>query len=195
MCFLSACKYEHADLLKKAEAGDPIAQFRLAEDLIKEQKCEEGLKWYKEAIKNPNKDILCGFGLLHVRGTCMDKNLYKGIEYLTAASDKNSADAQNNLGVLFVLGNGTKKDLEKAFKLFNLSASQGWSEAEFNLGICYTLGLGTEKNEEKANEFFEKSVFRGVNKKESLTVRRYVESFKESSNSEQFLVDNWYMKE
>lgn len=61
----------------------------------------------------------------HTGAQGVAKDSHQALKYLTAAADKNCAEAQLTLARLLLLGEGVDKDVRKGLTLLRKSAAQG----------------------------------------------------------------------
>ncbi len=143
-----------------AELGYPIQQNIYADELTKEGKYEEALRWYKMAIEGGQMVGWHGIGLLYEEG----KGVPKDAAYAAQCYEKGLAECKdtegkvkcaNELGALYYAGDGVPKDYDKAFQLLKYGLDNGSQFGICYLGKCYFRGWGTPKDYRKARELLE----------------------------------------
>jgi len=162
------------ELLNAAEAGDPDAQYRVAdtyyrapEGFIKD-KDGETVRWYQKAADNGHTAAQYSLGVIYGEGRCgVTKNLYKAFELFEKAANKGDVDSYYSLAMAYCNGEGVAQNPEKAFewmKKFSEIVKPDDSlcnSAWYNLGVLYEEGTGTEKDLNKAREWYGKAAANG----------------------------------
>ena len=118
-----------SDMLKRAESGDPVAEYEVAQTYAggdgvpKNEK--EARAWLERAARDGNADAQYEFGiaLREGRGTVQDYE--RALDWLQLAADAGNAQAQFELGRMYLAGTGVPVDKLKAYTWLNLSAAQG----------------------------------------------------------------------
>jgi TPR repeat protein len=136
------------DMLEKANAGDPEAQFNLAKIYYDgkdvEQNDKEAVLWYRKAAEQGYADAQCNLGYMYINGKGVSQNNKTAMEWFLKAAGQNHQLAQHNLGVMYSNGMGVPQDYKKAEEWYLKAAKSGFVSAQVNLGIMYAGGdLGT----------------------------------------------------
>ncbi len=133
-------------LEKAAEAGNPIASFRLAvQSLTREN--PDLLVGYGHLLKAANGNLVEAqneLGLLYLSGKLASADSAAGLAWLTRAAQGGFAQAQNNLATLYERGAGVTQSLENAGQLYALAANQGHGPATLALARLISEGIGTK---------------------------------------------------
>lgn len=139
-------------LQKAAEAGNPVASFRLAVQALSGEK-PELLTGYGYLLAAANGNLVEAqneMGLLYLSGKFAGTDTIAGIAWLTRAAKAGYAQAQNNLATLYERGAGTEQSLENAGQLYALAANQGHGPATLALARLINEGIGTKSDPVKA---------------------------------------------
>ena len=137
-------------LQKAAEAGNPIANFRLAAFLLSAEKlpAPDLMTGYGHLVAAANGNLVEAqneIGLLYLSGKLGVADAPAGVAWLTRAAQAGSAQAQNNLGTLYERGiAGLPANIENAGQLYSLAANQGHGGATLALARLVTQGVGTK---------------------------------------------------
>ena len=143
-------------LRKAAEAGNPIANFRIAAQLLAAEKPEVanllGGYGYLLAAANGNlPEAQNEIGLLYLSGKLGVADTSAGIAWLTRAAQGGNAQAQNNLATVYERGiTGLPRNIENAGQLYALAANQGHGPATLALARLVYQGVGTKSDPVKA---------------------------------------------
>lgn len=141
-------------LLKKAaEAGNPVASFRLAVQSLGAEK-PDILAGYGHLLAAANGNLVEAqneLGLLYLSGKLSAADIPAGVAWLTRAAQNGFAQAQNNLATLYERGaGGLPQSLENAGQLYTLAAKQGHGPATLALARLVNQGVGTKSDPIKA---------------------------------------------
>jgi TPR repeat protein len=143
-------------LRKAAEAGNPVANFRVAAQHLAAEKPEKTdlISGYAHLLASANGNLSEAqneLGLLYLSGKLGVADIPAGVAWLTRAAQAGNAQAQNNLATLFERGiGGVPKNLENAGQLYALAANQGHGPATFALARLVDAGVGTKADPVKA---------------------------------------------
>ncbi len=140
-------------LEKAAEAGNPVANFRLAVQSLSAEKPEllVGYKYLVTAAAGNLVEAQNELGLLYLSGKLAVADGAAGVAWLTRAAQGGYAQAQNNLATLFERGAaGVPQNLENAGQLYSLAANQGSGPATLALARLLNEGVGTKADPVKA---------------------------------------------
>lgn len=140
-------------LEKAAEAGNPVANFRLAVQALSGEK-PNLLAGYGHLLKAATGNLVEAqneLGLLYLSGKLAAADSSAGVAWLTRAAQGGYAQAQNNLATLYERGAaGLTQNIENAGQLYSLAANQGHGSATLALARLLNEGIGTKANPEKA---------------------------------------------
>ncbi len=139
-------------LEKAAQAGSPIAHFRLAVNALSAEK-PISLDGYGHLLAAANGNLAEAqneMGLLYLSGKFAGTDTLAGVAWLTRAANAGYAQAQNNLATLYERGVGTAQNLTTAGQLYTLAANQGHGPATLALARLLAAGAGTTPDPVKA---------------------------------------------
>jgi len=151
-------------MTKAAEGGEPRAQRRLGELMLKksERDTAAGLQWLRKAADAG--DAVAAFDL----GTVFDgesprftEDDTQAFQWFLKAAQEGLAVAQYNAGLDYAKGKGVATDLEASRKWIEKAATQGNPFAMFTLGSIYVEEVGVPHNGEEAVRWFAKSALAG----------------------------------
>lgn len=139
-------------MLRKAEQGDAIAQFMLANMYEKGSRevpkdPEEAGKWFRRSflcfrLVAEEGDLFAQYWLggLYKNGKGVLPNHKAALRWFVRAAEQGDAQAQATLGRIFRDGEGVPKDSEKSLHWYRLAAEQGYDNAMSALGHLYSEG-------------------------------------------------------
>ncbi|CAB9518778.1 Sel1 domain protein repeat-containing protein [Seminavis robusta] len=112
-------KKELAELLKQAEAGDPVAMYDIGVCYGQGRGCkkdhEAALQWFQKAHQAGNVCGTASIGLHYLEGQVVPKCLKKGMMYITLAAGQGSDSGAYHLGLALAEGKfGMVVDKEEA---------------------------------------------------------------------------------
>ena len=158
-------------LAKAAEAGNPIASFRLAVQSLSGDK-PDLLTGYGHLLTAANGNLVEAqneLGLFYLSGKLAAADGAAGVAWLTRAAQNGYAQAQNNLATLYEKGvGGVPQNIENAGQLYALAANQGHGPATFALARLIHEGIGTKADPVKAWALATLAVERGETEAEKL---------------------------
>jgi TPR repeat protein len=158
-------------LAKAAEAGNPIASFRLAVQSLSGEK-PDLLTGYGHLLTAANGNLVEAqneLGLFYLSGKLAAADGAAGVAWLTRAAQNGYAQAQNNLATLYEKGvGGVPQNIENAGQLYSLAANQGHGPATFALARLIHEGIGTKADPVKAWALATLAVERGETEAEKL---------------------------
>jgi uncharacterized protein len=143
-------------LRQAAEAGNPVANFRLAASILSAEKPEvaEVLTGYGHLLAAANGNLVEAqneLGLLYLSGKLGLADAPAAVAWLTRAAQAGNAQAQNNLATLYERGlGGVPRNIENAGQLYSLAANQGHGPATLALARLIHQGVGTQPDPVKA---------------------------------------------
>ena len=140
-------------LEKAAEAGSPVANYRLAVQMLSADKPDlvTGYKYLLAAASGNMPEAQNELGLFYLSGKLAGVDASAGVAWLTRSAQGGFAKAQNNLGALYERGAaGLPQNIENAGQLYALAANQGSGPATLSLARLTYLGIGTKADPVKA---------------------------------------------
>ena len=121
------------ELIQQANAGDAMAQFRLANAYDSgrgaARDAKEAMRWYRAAAELGLAEAQNSVG----SGLQAEKRYAEALTWYEKAASQKHAMATNNLAYLHDLGLGVPQDRLKAFALYGKAADLGLAEAMWNL--------------------------------------------------------------
>jgi hypothetical protein len=138
------------ELIAKAEAGDPYAQFSLAtcysagNGVLKNKK--EALKWYRMAAEQGLDQAQYLLGLFYAQGTFGIKSDAESLKWTRKAAEQGHSGAQYDLGNRYYSGIGVFKNMKEAVEWYRKAALGRSAAAGLKLGECYQYGYGVPKD-------------------------------------------------
>lgn len=138
---------------------DAKTEYNKGVALAKERKFKEALEMYELAAKEGHIQAMAIAGTYLTYGReGIEKDVTKGISYLTKAADAGNGNAAYTLAQVFYRPlDGIKKDIDKSVKYTKLAAEKGHGTAMYVLGTYYENGIGMAKDKDKALEWYEKA--------------------------------------
>ena len=143
-----------AEQRAKADAGDPVARFKMAgfyargegvaQDLV------EAAKWLTLAAEEGYAPAQNNLAVCYSTGAGVPKDQAKAIAWIRKSAEQGYARAQCYLGLSYAKGEGVPKDQTQALDWFRKSAAQGFPDALNHLGYCHSQGRGVPKDEAEA---------------------------------------------
>jgi TPR repeat protein len=173
------------ELVKKAEAGDPKAQFDLGEYYERkyyaapslshwnpiwylypkgyraEREMGESLKWYKKAAQQGYAPAQSYLSIRYYFGIRVPKDYMEAVKLCAKAAEQGNRNGENMLGLCYANGNGVTQDYKEAVKWYKKAAQQGLAPAQFNLGRFYANGEGVTKDMKEAVKWWTKAAEQG----------------------------------
>jgi TPR repeat protein len=138
----------------KAEAGDPVARFKLAGFYARgegvAQDLGEAAKWLTLAAEQGYAPAQNNLAVCYATGAGVPKDQAKAIEWIRKSAEQGYARAQCYLGLSYAKGEGVPRDQAQALDWFRKSAAQGFPDALNHLGYCHSQGRGVPKDEAEA---------------------------------------------
>jgi TPR repeat protein len=143
-------------LRKAADAGNPVANLRVAAQYLAAEKPEKvdlitGYTYLLAAANGNLAEAQNELGLLYLSGKLGIADAPAGVAWLTRAAQGGNAQSQSNLGTLYERGiGGVTKNMENAGQLYTLAANQGHGPATLALARLVNDGVGTKADPVKA---------------------------------------------
>ncbi|CFW93320.1 putative Non-specific protein-tyrosine kinase [endosymbiont DhMRE of Dentiscutata heterogama] len=153
-------------LLKSAESGDSLAQYKLGDcylDGIGVEKDEyRAFVYYMKSADMGNSNGMLKVGDCYQYGAGVEKDKKKAFDYYLKAAGLGNQKAMNDVGNCYQHGIGVEKNFQKAFEYYKRPADLGNASAICNVGHCYANGKGVYRDYNKAFEYYRKSADMGV---------------------------------
>ena len=157
--------YSEADtadgMMKRAQNGDPEAQFRLGGMYLSgagvEHDPKRGIYWLKQAADNGYAKALFDLGCCYFSGTGVPRDKITAVMLFGKAADLGDLDAVNNLGGCCLRGDGTPKDQRRAADYYRKAAEMGHPKAQYNYGECCFNGWGVPMDRVEAAKWFKEA--------------------------------------
>lgn len=138
------------ETLKKAEAGEADAQFKLGFMYVNgegvPQDDKEAVKWFTKAAEQGHAWAQFNLGLMYDKGRGVPQDDKEAAKWHTKAAKQGYADAQFILGGMYAFGQGVPQDYKEAVKWFTKAAEQGVASAQHYLGKMYWNGYGVPED-------------------------------------------------
>ena len=151
-----------AELQRRAEAGDPKAQFRLA--ILYERgdgvprNDAEAVRWLRKAAEAGYADAQVNLGLIYRQGTRgITKNPEEAVQWFRKAAEQGNAYGQCELAFMYENGDGVAQDDAEAVRWYTRAADQGLPVAKFDLAFMYENGRGVPADVTKAIALYEEA--------------------------------------
>ena len=134
------------ELLRTAAAGDPQAQYELAQFAGVDALFDfaQARHWWKLAADQGHADAQLHLGLMYDTSDGVPRNEATAVEWYRRAADQGNPDAQVNLGLMYLNGTGVAKIEMAALHCFRMAAEQGHPKGQFNLGALLYNGVAGE---------------------------------------------------
>jgi tetratricopeptide (TPR) repeat protein len=161
-----------AELVKKAEAGDAVAQFDLglcySEGLVVAKDKKEALKWITKSAEQGYSFAQSDLGVRYLLGLGVAKDEKEALKWYKKVAEQEATPTtpaqsfkgtyeQNYLGDYYSF----TKDYKEAVKWYTKAAEQGDTQAQNNLGSLYYKGEGVTQDYKEAVKWYTKSAEQG----------------------------------
>jgi class 3 adenylate cyclase len=149
--------------LRKAKAGDAIAQAQLAYAFWDgnegiPQNNREAEHWAKLSLNQGNSFGMCVYAGLLDMGSGVPQNSAFALQLWQRAADAGEGWALGRLGDRYLNGyGGVTRDYPTAVHYLQRSVEKGYHWGMVNLGRCYELGLGVPVDLDRAEELYRKA--------------------------------------
>jgi len=138
------------DVLRAAEAGDPIAQVSAgslyADGLGVARDSAAALAWTRRAADQKLPLAQFNLGILYEHGVGVPRDEATAVTWYTRAAEQGNAMAQAYLGDFYHNGRSVPRDEGEAVRLFTLAAARNQPHAQTNLGYLYDHGCGVPRD-------------------------------------------------
>lgn len=152
-------------LEQQAEAGDPIAQYKLGSEYYtgenRKQDYERAHYWWQQAAMQGDTVAQYNLGTLYDSGKGVTQDYTQARYWYQKAADKHDAYAQYNLGNLYRDGKGGARDPEKARYWLEQAAAQGDTDAQSTLAEIYYHGELPDPEHRLTYYWLEQAAMRG----------------------------------
>ena len=161
--------FRQAEQLRiRAEAGEAVAQGRLAEFILRqrgsldqfgpEEDCREGCAWAKKAAAQGDPEGLYQLGRCYKNGWGVQVDMGAAVRYIQRGVRLGHPGSLRDLGVWYLEGTGVPMDKKKGFQLTLEAAVKGDGQAMHNLSICYQFEHGVGYSMTRAVDWYEASL-------------------------------------
>jgi hypothetical protein len=154
-----------AELRKRAESGDPKAQWALGEmyktgtGMPLDPK--KAVEWWRKAAEQGYVDAQVDLAGAYLLGKGTGRNYKQAAAWYLKAAGQGHARAQDAMGAMHLNGVGVPKDEARAAAWFRQSADQGLAEGQYSMGLVYSAGWGVPKDAGQAVAWFLKAAEQG----------------------------------
>ena len=137
---------ELSDLKAKAEKGDAVAQYDLAQryasgtGTAKDEAA--ALEWYLKSAAREHVPAFVSLGTAYAYGFGVKQDWAESIRWYRKAALAGNRIAQHNLGLDYEHGHGVPQDYKIAGQWYALGAEQGQPRCQYNLGQLWETGKG-----------------------------------------------------
>lgn len=156
---------EPNDLMAAARAGNPAAEYQLADRELTGQGVarnpDQAAKWLQRAAKQGLAPAQFRLGTLYEKGVGVKKDLKTAEHLYKAAAEQGNAKAMHNLAVLYSEGVDGKPDYKTAAKWFRKAADRGIIDSQYNLAVLSARGIGIPRNLAEAYKWFALAALKG----------------------------------
>ena len=147
-------------LARAAEAGEPVAQYRLA-TLYESGRGvaadpAKAVRWYQAAANQGSRKAMHNLAVAYAEGTGVKKDFTEASRWFLKAAALGLSDSQFNLAVLYERGLGVPQNLVDAYKWYAIAAAQGDQESKTRLAVI----AGQLNNEERTAAQHAADIFR-----------------------------------
>jgi len=141
---------EVSDLTAKAEKGDAVAQYDLAQRYASGTGTPKdeaaALQWYLKSAAREHIPAYVSLGSAYAHGFGVKQDWAESIGWYRKAALAGNRIAQHNLGLDYEHGHGVPQDYAIAAQWDRLGAEQGQPRCQYNLGQLYESGRGVPEN-------------------------------------------------
>jgi TPR repeat protein len=129
--------WQQFNLIREANAGDPLAQHELGIRYLLGDGVEadtvKAAKWIKSAASHGVTAAKYNYAILLINGWGTDWNPFKAFDYFKEAAEEGMPQAQYALGLLYTDNLIVKRNWGKAFSWISKSAQKGYEDAKKTL--------------------------------------------------------------
>lgn len=153
-------------LRKKAEEGNPEAQYRLGTALMCGdgvlQDRAEAVMWYQKAAEQGNAKAQFQYGVLLYDGDGVVKDMAEGMQWLRKAAGQGIVEAQFNLSIALGEDGGNEANKAEALMWTRRAAEQGLARAQYDLAVALDRGEGLPENQKESVAWYRKAAEQGM---------------------------------
>ena len=146
------------DLRRRAEKGNPVEQYRLAEAYLMGdgvgQDLAQAAHWYEEAARRGNPQAENQIGYFYQRGIGVRADPVRAFHWYQLASASGLVWGKVNLGVAYLNAIGVAQNASAARHLFEEASAKGNGLAADYLGHIEYLGLDGSVDKAAAEKWF-----------------------------------------
>ena len=102
-----------------------------------------------------------GLGVLYLRGTGVEKDIARAVEWFRLAAQLVYHTAQSNLGLLYDNGWGVPQDYAQAYRWYLRAARQDDAEAQVRVALMLARGRGTAQDSRAAFQWLQRAARQG----------------------------------
>ena len=132
-------------------------EFQYGRALVKADRAEEALKWFRRAAERDYTAAWNALGNLYTNGIGTAKDDAAAVTWFRKAGDRGHALSQTTLGDMYAKGLGVTRDDGEAVHWFRKAAEQDNAAAEGRLGAMYAQGFGVAQDDSEALQWLRKS--------------------------------------
>ncbi|MBE0531864.1 MAG: sel1 repeat family protein [Rhodospirillales bacterium] len=152
-------KAAYESSLTKAIAGDPQAQFLVAEHLRQgvgvARSPKKAAEWYEKAAARSHVEALYALGILYENGEGVRRDAGRAVDwYRLAVSISRHGGAEFALAQSYYYGRGVPADAGEALSWYRKAADDGHPAAQHILGTIYEGGWNVEPDPVEAYKWF-----------------------------------------
>ena len=137
-----SCIIEEVKNLKnKSEQGHALAQYKLAQEYLKDKETEESKEeafyWHQASANQAYAPAQYMLALMYYKGEGIEENKEKAFYWYQESARQGFSLAQYMLALMYYKGEGIEENKEKAFYWCQESAKQGDALAQHLLAVLY----------------------------------------------------------
>lgn len=148
-------------LKERAQAGDTIAQYELADHYTKGTKTAQdparAAEWFRKAAEGGHNVAKARLGDCYAQGKGVPQDLEEAAAWYRKAAESGYVVAQTALGDCYTSGKGVQQDLAEAAAWYRKAAEKGYVVAQMRLGDCYASGEGVPEDHAEAAVWYRKA--------------------------------------
>ena len=155
-------------LLKRAESGDPRAQYDVGRmyqwgegpthETGLPQDPEEAGKWYRKAAEQGHARAQYDLGYMYKSGEGVPPDHKEAVKWIRKAAEQGSAAAMLGLANIYE----EERDAEAAFRWTRLAAEQGHAGAQSSIAAHYATGYGVPRDDVAAYAWYDVAAGKGT---------------------------------
>jgi len=148
-------------LLKKAKAGDPVAQYIMGFRAARDQDYAQAAEWYRKAADQGLPLAQNELSFMYSLGRGVPKDEKQARAWMQKAADQGFAVSEGNLANFLESGVGGPQDYEQARKLYQRAYDHGDYGRAFDLGRLSANGQGGPQDNKQARYWYQKAADHG----------------------------------